>query len=140
VFAIGQIAINIAFVIYDGILPHVATAAELDRVSTAGYAIGYVGGGILLLLDALMILSPETFGLADKGQATKAAFVSVAVWWLLFSWPFFRKVKEPPTSRRDRVVWWRQRRRRPAKTALCRFAFWSATTASAIARPPTAKR
>ena len=60
---------------------------EIDRVSTAGYAIGFFGGGMLLLVNLAWILSPATFGLPDTVAAIKLSFVSVAVWWLVFSHP-----------------------------------------------------
>lgn len=97
-FIIGNIGVSGSTVFYDSLLPHVAKAHETDRVSSAGYALGYLGGGILLLLNLAWIRQPETFGFADTAAATKAAFVSVAVWWALFSWPLFRRVSEPPVS------------------------------------------
>ena len=75
---------------YDSLLPHVARPEETDRVSAAGYALGYLGGGLLLLLNLAWILQPQTFGFADTAAATKASFVSVAVWWLVFSIPLLR--------------------------------------------------
>ena len=96
VFVVGNIAMAASLVFYDSLLPHLASHDELDRVSTAGYAIGYVGGGVLLIVNLLWILSPGTFGLPDTVAATKLSFGSVAVWWLLFSIPLFRRVPEPP--------------------------------------------
>ena len=58
---------------------------EIDRVSTAGYALGYLGGGLLLALNVAWILAPATFGLRDAGQASRLSFLSVAVWWAVFS-------------------------------------------------------
>ena len=85
-------------VFYDSLLPHVAKPSEADRVSSAGYALGYLGGGVLLLLNLAWILQPQTFGFADTAAATKASFVSVAVWWLIFSIPLLRHVPEPPVQ------------------------------------------
>lgn len=82
---------------YDALLPHIANETEIDRVSSAGYAIGYFGGGLLLLINALWIMNPQMFGMADAGVASRISFVSVAVWWLLFSIPLFRHVPEPPS-------------------------------------------
>jgi MFS transporter, UMF1 family len=95
-FIIGNIAMAASLVFYDSLLPHLASREELDRVSTAGYAMGYVGGGILLIVNLVWILSPATFGLPDAAAAIKLSFVSVAIWWLLFSIPLFRRVPEPP--------------------------------------------
>ena len=57
-FVVANIGVNGSFVFYDSLLPHVARAEEVDRVSTAGYALGYVGGGILLTLNLAWIMKP----------------------------------------------------------------------------------
>jgi UMF1 family MFS transporter len=95
IFLVGNVAITASFVFYDSLLPHIAAHEEMDRVSTAGYALGYVGGGILLVVNLLWILMPASFGLPSAVAAIKLSFVSVAVWWLVFSIPLFRRVPEP---------------------------------------------
>jgi MFS transporter, UMF1 family len=95
-FMISNIAIASSFVFYDSLLPHIAAPHEMDRVSTAGYAIGYFGGGILLVVNLLWILTPTTFGIPDTVAGIKLSFVSVGIWWLVFSVPLFRRVPEPP--------------------------------------------
>ena len=103
-FILANIGANGSFVFYESLLPHVARNDEMDRVSTAGYALGYIGGGLLLALNLAWILKPALFGLPagpnlTPEQATlptRLAFLSVAVWWLLFSIPLFRRVPEPP--------------------------------------------
>jgi UMF1 family MFS transporter len=95
-FFIGNIGVSGTTVFYDSLLPTVARADETDRVSAAGYALGYLGGGILLLLNLAWILQPQVFGFADTAAATKASFASVAIWWLVFSIPLLRRVPEPP--------------------------------------------
>lgn len=94
-FIIGNVGVAGSIVFYESLLPHIASADELDRVSSAGYAIGYLGGGLLLAVNLLMIEQPEWFGLADAGVATRLSFFSVAVWWVGFSIPLFRYVPEP---------------------------------------------
>ncbi len=85
------------FVFYEALLPHIATPEEMDRVSSAGYALGYLGGGLLLALNLAWIQKPEWFGLSSANNLpVRLAFVSVAVWWLVFSIPLFRRVPEPP--------------------------------------------
>ena len=96
VFIVANVAIAASFVFYDSLLPHIAAPHEMDRVSTAGYALGYLGGGVLLVINLAWILSPATFGLPNAVAAIKLSFVSVAVWWLIFSVPLLRGVREPP--------------------------------------------
>jgi UMF1 family MFS transporter len=94
-YVIGHIGFAAANVFYESLLPHLANEKEIDRVSTAGYAIGYFGGGVLLAINLVWIMMPATFGFADIGQATRASFVSVGIWWVLFSIPLLRRVPEP---------------------------------------------
>jgi MFS transporter, UMF1 family len=95
-FILANIGANGSFVFYDALLPHVAREDEMDRVSTAGYALGYIGGGTLLALNLAWYMKPEWFGLPSQGTLpVRLAFLSVAVWWLVFSIPLFRRVTEP---------------------------------------------
>jgi UMF1 family MFS transporter len=94
-FGLGNVGFTASLAFYDSLLPHVAAEDEIDRVSTAGYAVGYLGGGLLLALNVAWIISPTTFGLRDAAQASRLSFLSVAVWWPLFSIPLFRSVPEP---------------------------------------------
>lgn len=100
-FFIGNIGVLGSTVFYDSLLPHVARPAETDRVSSAGYLMGYISGGVLLLVNLAWILQPETFGFANSVSAIRASFVSVAVWWAVFSIPLFRNVPEPAAAAAD---------------------------------------
>jgi MFS transporter, UMF1 family len=102
-FGIANIGANGAFVFYDSLLPHIARPDELDRVSSAGYALGYVAGAILLLVCAALVTMPATFGLPDAGAAVKVAFLLTALWWAVFAIPILRRVPEPRIARTDRV-------------------------------------
>ncbi len=95
-FILANFAANGSFVFYDALLPHVARDDEIDRVSTAGYALGYIGGGLLLAVNLAWIQKPEWFGLPGGTFPSRLSFLSVGVWWLLFSIPLFRRVPEPP--------------------------------------------
>jgi MFS transporter, UMF1 family len=95
-FIVANIGISGSFVFYDSLLPHIASAREMDRVSSAGYALGYLGGGLLLVVNLLWIMQPGWFGLPDAGLASRLSFLSVAVWWVVFAIPLFRQVPEPP--------------------------------------------
>ncbi|HET7711152.1 MAG TPA: MFS transporter [Thermoanaerobaculia bacterium] len=96
-FVIVAIGAASSVVFYDALLPHVAAHDEIDRVSSSAYAVGYFGGGVLLALNLMMIQKPQWFGLpsGDSTLAVRLSMVSVAVWWLLFSIPLFRRVTEP---------------------------------------------
>jgi len=94
-FIVANIAVATSLVFYDSLLPHLAAPDELDRVSTAGFAVGFLGGGVLLVVNLLWIVSPTTFGLPDTLTAIRLSFISVGVWWLAFSIPLFRRVREP---------------------------------------------
>jgi UMF1 family MFS transporter len=95
VFGVAFIAFATGNVLYDSLLPAVASPTEMHRVSARGFAYGYVGGGLLLALNLAWILAPHRFGLADADAATRLSIASVAVWWLVFSIPLFRQVPEP---------------------------------------------
>jgi MFS transporter, UMF1 family len=97
-FVVANIAIASSVVFYDSLLPHIASPAEIDRVSTGAYAVGFLGGGIVLALNLAWILAPAAFGLPDVVAATKLSFVSVGVWWLAFSMPVLLRVAEPPAA------------------------------------------
>jgi UMF1 family MFS transporter len=95
-FVLASIGINASFVFYESLLPHIASEEDIDRVSSAGYALGYLGGGAILAINLLWITYPQRFGFADAGAATRVSFLSAAVWWLAFSIPLFKRVPEPP--------------------------------------------
>jgi UMF1 family MFS transporter len=95
IYAMGNVAVTATLAFYNALLPGIAAAEEVDRVSTAGFALGYLGGGLVFALNAWMIASPATFGLADSYQAFRVSCVFVAAWWVVFSIPLFRHVPEP---------------------------------------------
>jgi len=91
-FIFGRIGFTGANVFYDSLLPHVAKEEDLDIVSTRGYAMGYLGGGILLAVNIVMMeVIPGTWGV-------RLSFLSVAIWWAVFSIPVFRRIPEPPSA------------------------------------------
>ena len=104
-FIVLNVAITTSFVFYESFLPHLASEEEMDRVSAGGYALGYLGGGLLLVVNLLWIQWPERFGFPDALTATRLSFLSAALWWALFSIPLFRRVPEPPLVReRDEIA------------------------------------
>jgi UMF1 family MFS transporter len=88
-------AVMSSLAFYNALLPSVARPEEVDRVSTAGFALGYLGGGLLLVVNFTMIAAPQRFFFPDEDTAVRATFLTVAVWYALFSIPLFRRVPEP---------------------------------------------
>lgn len=95
VFATANIGFSLANVFYDALLVAVAEERERDRVSALGYALGYLGGGLLFLVNVVMVLKPAAFHIASADMAVRLSFISVALWWALFSVPLLRWVREP---------------------------------------------
>lgn len=98
---VGTVGYAGANVFYDGFLPEIAPRSQIDQVSARGFAFGYIGGGILLLINLAMIMKYSWFGFSGKTAATQWAFVTVGIWWLLFSIPLFRNVKEEKSQSTD---------------------------------------
>jgi len=97
VFIVANIGFTGSLVFYDAFLPHIVSRDRMDKVSAAGYAWGYIGGGILLVINMIMIMNPGSiFGNGDPNYlGTRLSFVSVSIWWILFSIPMFRHIHEP---------------------------------------------
>ncbi|MFI5322614.1 MAG: MFS transporter [Thermodesulfobacteriota bacterium] len=89
-FMLGNIGFSMSEVFYNAILPSIAGPEEIDRVSVKGYALGYFGGGVLLALDIVLIEL-----MSDKILATRISFITVSVWWAVFTIPLILNVKEP---------------------------------------------
>jgi MFS transporter, UMF1 family len=102
-FVLGVIGFNGGLTFYDSLLVEVSAKNELDRVSGFGYAMGYLGGGLLFVVNVAMYLKPELFGIADGPTAIRLSFLTVGVWWLLFSLPLFLFVPEPRALKK--IAW-----------------------------------
>jgi len=100
-YGIGAIGFSGANIFYDSLLVDVAPEDKLDSVSSLGYAMGYLGGGVLFAINAFMVNSPGTFGIPDQTAAVRIAFASVAVWWAVFSAFLFMNVREKPATSTD---------------------------------------
>ena len=101
VYLFASIGYYSSTVFYDSLLMDVARPAEYDRVSAFGFGMGYLGGGLLFLLNVLMTTSPGWFGLRDAGEAVRLAFLSVALWWAVSSLPMIFWVSEQETVDRQ---------------------------------------
>jgi UMF1 family MFS transporter len=88
-----------SIIFYESLLPSLAQGKDMDRLSALAYGWGYAGGGLLLIINLLWVMHPDWFGMPDAGFAVRASFISVAVWWGVFTLPLLRHVPEPPVIR-----------------------------------------
>ncbi|MEK7795225.1 MAG: MFS transporter [Candidatus Hydrogenedentota bacterium] len=95
VYVVAVIGFESATTFYDSLIVSVSDEKSRVSVSALGYSLGYLGGGVLFTLNVLMALNPEWFGLADDAAAVRVSFLTVAVWWTLFTIPLYLWVKEP---------------------------------------------
>ncbi|MFO7809809.1 MAG: MFS transporter [Candidatus Delongbacteria bacterium] len=93
-FGISSFGFSAGMIFYDSLLKSVAGHDELNFLSALGYSLGYLGGGLLLAFNIMLTLSPEYFGLSSQDQAIRFSFLTVAVWWIVFSLPLFKYVGE----------------------------------------------
>ena len=108
-YILGTVGFSGANIFYDSLLPSVASEKKIDSVSSWGFGIGYIGGGVLFAVNVLMYLKPEWFGFVQyelvngeiffNPNGIKVSFLSVAIWWAVFSIPIFIFVKEPKTEK-----------------------------------------
>lgn len=96
-YGITQFAMNISLGLASSLLQHIAPPEDMNRVSSLGYAYGYVGGGVLLLLNTILYLFAKQIGISGT-TAVHIAFLTVGIWWLLFSIPLITSVPEPPPT------------------------------------------
>jgi len=104
IYVLGNIGFMGSNIFYDSFLPSVTSEAKFDKVSGLGYALGYLGGGILFTLNVAMVQQPAWFGFADSAEAVRVSFVSVALWWAVFALPFVVWVKEKRNKRKIGTV------------------------------------
>lgn len=105
IYMLALIGFSGANIFYDSLLVNVADESKFDLASAVGYAMGYIGGGLLLLLNVLMAKNPGHFGLETSSEAILFSFLLVAVWWTIFSIPLFVFVKEPGVTMSRLPAW-----------------------------------
>lgn len=93
-----------ANIFYDSLLNAVAAPEQRDFVSSLGFSLGYLGGGILLALNVSFTLWPSSWGITSPESAVRISFFSVALWWIVFSIPLFLKVPEPALRKRTKAI------------------------------------
>ncbi|MBP1947352.1 MFS transporter [Virgibacillus litoralis] len=101
---IGTVGFSSANIFYDAFLPEIADEEDIDKISSYGFAFGYIGGGVLLAINILMILKYSWFGMPNAAVASQVSFVTVGVWWFIFSLPLLKNIKEEKKvkTKRDR--------------------------------------
>ena len=95
VYIAAAVGFSSGNIFYDSLLLTVAPRNKLNMVSSLGFSMGYIGGGSLFALNVFMFLKPSIFGISNQSVAIKLSFVSVAVWWILFSIPLILYVRDP---------------------------------------------
>ena len=97
-FALSIVGFSGSIIFYDALLTDVCEEESYNQVSSYGYALGYLGGGVLFAFDVFMTLNPEVFGFENSTEAVKFSFLTVSVWWFVFSLPLFINVPELKTK------------------------------------------
>ena len=103
-YGLGVIGFSGANVFYDSLLVTVSKEEERNRTSALGFSLGYLGGGILFLINVIMFLYPSWFGLENQIDAVLWSFMLVALWWFTFSLPIYLNVKEPIQSSSSKSI------------------------------------
>lgn len=104
VYVVSIIGFSGANVFYDALLPILAPKSKHHSLSALGFALGYLGGGLLFALNVAMTLKPSIFGLADSSEAVRWSFLSVGVWWMIFTLPLLFTIKDKPESANKNIT------------------------------------
>lgn len=115
-YVLANFGFGSSILFYESLLPGLAQGSDMDRLSTRAYGLGYAGGGLLLVINLIMVTKPEMCGLSGPGQAVQVSFIMVAIWWALFSLPLFRWVPEMPRTSTSAHPGWSGGFRRLAQT------------------------
>ena len=103
-FGVANFCFCVAQIPYDKILTKIATPEKFSIISNQGYAWGYAGGGLLFIVNALMSIYPESFGLASQSDAIRVSFLMVSIWWLLFLIPLLINFRETKNDQRSKGI------------------------------------
>jgi len=93
-YALAVIGFSGGNIFYDSLIVSVSKQDQRHKVSSLGFSMGYLGGGLLFVVNVLMYLNPAWFGLSSQSEAILWSFLSVAIWWAVFSLPLFMSVEE----------------------------------------------
>ena len=109
VYAMGVIGFSGANIFYDALMPEVTGEKDVDFVSGFGFSMGYLGGGLLFLINVLMVTMPQRFGLADAGQAVRIGFLTrgpvVGLFYLVHPVLGARSANGPNADHHRHLVW-----------------------------------
>ena len=103
-FGIANYFFSASNVLYDKILVQITSPDLFSKISGYGYAWGYFGGGLLFLINALMSLNPELFGLSSQAEAIRWSFITVSVWWTIFLLPISITLKDKTISSSKKIL------------------------------------
>lgn len=108
-FVVANACFAAGNIFYNAFLPILAQGRDMDRLSARGFALGYLGGGLALLLVFVLISRPSLFGLADSAMASRIGFLLTGLWWALFALPAFRHLRDRqlPTGGAFKLGGWR---------------------------------
>lgn len=97
-FIVANVCFGAGLVFYNSFLPDITTEDQRDRVSSRGYAWGYLGGGLLLALNLALVFTAERFGLST-GMAVRLSLLSAGLWWGGFALIAFKRLRVRPSAR-----------------------------------------
>ena len=100
-YVFGTVGFSGGNIFYDALITAVASEKRVDMVSSMGFSLGYLGGGILFAVNVWMTLQPDAFGFADAAAAVRFSFLTVGVWWAVFTVPLLLFVQEPGSERTE---------------------------------------
>ncbi len=101
-FTLATIGYGGSLVFYNSFLPIIAEPEDQDKISAKGYALGYLGGVSLLIINLVFVLFPGFFGITDKSLPPRLAFATVFVWWIGFSQITFRRLPKYTFGKREK--------------------------------------
>lgn len=96
-FLVANIAFSAGVVVYNSFLPQIAAPGERDAVSSRGWAVGYLGGGLLLALNLAAVLYQDALGM-DTAEVARWSIVSAGVWWAVFTLVSIRRLRDRPPA------------------------------------------
>lgn len=102
-FALSIIGFSGSVIFYDALIVGICEKESYDKVSAFGFSLGYLGGGLLFAFDVYMTLNPTIFGFENSAEAVKFSFLTVSVWWFIFSLPLFFNVPEINTNKSIKI-------------------------------------